>query len=80
MAPQAMAPARSEPTPKRSVDSALVRASLAEGDGFFELGDYDRAIAVYERPLKIDPTITVLLQRVARARKAKAAEEKYLGQ
>lgn len=73
-------PPLARPAPQRSVDPALVQASVAEGDGFFELGDYDRAIAVYERPLKIDPAIKVLQQRVERARKAKAAEAKYLNQ
>ncbi|HEV2176442.1 MAG TPA: protein kinase [Terriglobia bacterium] len=72
--------AQRSPAPKRSVDPALIQASIAEGDGFFELGDYDRAIAVYERPLKIDPAIKVLRQRIERAKKARAAEEKYLGQ
>lgn len=78
-------PARQESGPAThraaspTIDGAEVRRVLAEGDTLFERGDYDRAILVYEGPLKLDPNIPALRHRIERARRARAAEEKYLG-
>ncbi len=60
--------------------AAQVKRAIAAGDVFFELGQYDYAIRAYEGPLKYDPANQELKLKIERARKAKAAEEQYLGQ
>lgn len=60
--------------------AAQVKRAIAAGDVFFELGQYDYAIRAYEGPLKYDPMNQELKLKIERARKAKAAEERYLGQ
>lgn len=77
--PRAELARRTAPVKPR-VASAEIQRVIEEGDRLFERGEYDRAILVYEGPLAIDPTIEVLRKRIDRARRAKAAEEKYLGQ
>ncbi|HXJ91307.1 MAG TPA: protein kinase [Terriglobia bacterium] len=57
-----------------------VKRAIAAGDVFFELGQYDYAIRAYEGPLKDDPKNQELKLKIEHARKAKAAEEQYLGQ
>ena len=59
---------------------AEVNRAVAAGDVFFELGQYDLAVKAYEGPLKLDPNNKLLHSRIDRARKAKAAEEQFLGQ
>ena len=68
--------AASRPKP----DPATVRALAAEGDGFFQQGEYDRAIQSYLRALRLDPSNQTLPTKILRARTAKAAEEKYLNE
>jgi serine/threonine protein kinase len=60
--------------------AAQVKRAIAAGDVFFELGQYDYAIRAYQGPLKYDPLNQELKLKIERARKAKAAEEQYLGQ
>ena len=60
--------------------AAEVKRAVAAGDVFFELGQYDYAIRAYQGPLKDDPNNLELKLKIERARKAKAAEEQYLGQ
>ncbi|HEV2378601.1 MAG TPA: protein kinase [Terriglobia bacterium] len=68
------------PTPRSDAVTAEVQQAIKIGDIFFEQGKYDLAIQTYARPLKLHPTDKSLRARIARARKAEAAEEEYLGQ
>ena len=60
--------------------AAEVERAITAGDFFFEQGKYDLAIQTYEHPLKLDPGNAALRAKIGRARKAKAAEDEYLGQ
>ena len=51
-----------------------VNAAIAEGDTYYDDGKYDRAIALYEAGLAVDPKNTQLPQEIQRAKAAKAAE------
>jgi len=82
-------PAPSETTgaaaaaPKRPAlheTAAQIDQAINAGDVFFEQGKYDLAIEAYSRPLKSDPGNKRLRARIDRARRAKTAEEQYLGQ
>jgi serine/threonine protein kinase len=53
--------------------------SVAEADRLFQAGEYDQAISLYQAALAADPNNEVLRRKIARARSAKAAEAKYLG-
>ena len=68
------------PGPSPEDVAGQVKRAIAAGDVFFELGQYDYAIRAYEGPLKYDPTNQELKLKIERARKAKTAEEQYLGQ
>lgn len=57
-----------------------IRNAVAAGDVFYQTGQYDLAIQTYEGPLKDHPRNELLRSRIERARKAKAAEQEYLGQ
>jgi tetratricopeptide (TPR) repeat protein len=72
-------PEASRSAPRSEALSLQVEHAIKEGDIFFEQGKYDLAIQAYSQPLKIDPTNGRLGARIKRARKAKAAEEEYLG-
>jgi serine/threonine protein kinase len=72
-------PLATSPTPRSDAVTAEVKQAITAGDIFFEQGKYDLAIQTYARPLKLDPTDKSLRARIARARKAKAAEDEYLG-
>jgi hypothetical protein len=48
------------------------------GDFYFNRGEYSEAIAEYEAGLNYDPTNAALRNRLERARKAKAAEDRVL--
>ncbi len=56
----------------------LIEVEIAEGDRFLERGEYDRAILAYENGLMLDPANKKLRTRIGRARRARAAEAKYL--
>jgi hypothetical protein len=57
-----------------------VRRAVSAGDVFYQMGQYDLAIQAYQGPLKDTPQNETLRGRIERARKAKAAEQEYLGQ
>jgi serine/threonine-protein kinase len=67
---------REKPTP--ATDTAAIRkkvnAAITEGDYYYDNGEYDRAIASYQRGLDADPGNAQLAQKIAKARKAKATE------
>ena len=62
----------------RTVDQAKVQEAIREGDVFFKMSepDYDGAISAYQRGLSLDPGNAALLDRIARAKRAQAAERK----
>jgi serine/threonine-protein kinase len=51
-----------------------INAAKTEGDLFYENGEYDNAIAAYQKGLKLDPKNAELLQKIQKARNAKATE------
>jgi serine/threonine protein kinase len=51
-----------------------VKAALTEGDFYRDDGDYDRAINAYQTGLAADPGNAQLLQRIQKAKNAKATE------
>jgi serine/threonine protein kinase len=68
-------------TPTEVVDKAsIIRGATTKGDYYFDRGDYDEAIRAYQVGLSQDPSNQQLLADIERARRAKAAEAKYLGQ
>jgi hypothetical protein len=58
------------------VDAKQITAAVKMGDFFFDRGEYDSAIAEYQRGLGLDPGNRELSGRIERARRAKAAEER----
>jgi tetratricopeptide (TPR) repeat protein len=48
------------------------------GDLYYDRGDYDSAIAEYQKGLRADPANTNLQSKIQNAKKAKAAEERLL--
>lgn len=75
-------PAANTATPQQGPDSsvALVQQALKRGGYYFDRGQYDRAIRIYQDGLTKVPGDHMLVEAVARARRAKAAEAKFLGQ
>lgn len=59
-------------------ESAAVADAITRGEYYFDRGDYDAAIQVYEESLTQYPSNAQLEDEIARARRAKAAESKYL--
>lgn len=51
-----------------------INAAKTKGDLYFENGEYDNAISAYQNGLKVDPTNAELLQKIQKARNAKATE------
>ena len=45
------------------------------GDFYFERGEYDKAIDEFQQGLMLDPSNSELRSRVARAKRAKSAED-----
>ena len=67
---------RREPEPvKPVVDTKRVSAALKMGEFYFERGEYEKAIEEFRQGLALDPSNRELRSRIARARRAKAAEE-----
>ena len=66
------------------LDSATITRTIAgdlrNGDSLFDVGKYDEAISDYKAALALAPANRVLLDRIARAKRAQAAEAEYLGQ
>ncbi len=73
-------PASNTPAPISEAGATEVRRAVAAGDVFYQTGQYDLAIQTYEGPLKDHPKNQLLRSRIERARKAKSAEQEYLGQ
>jgi eukaryotic-like serine/threonine-protein kinase len=75
-------PSRATSQPERPpapvVDTRAVKAAVAMGDLYYQRGDYDSAIREYQRGLTAAPGDATLLNKIAAARKAKAAEERLL--
>lgn len=63
---------------RASAESAAVQDALTRGQYYFKRGDYDAAIQVYKKSLAKYPANPLLIAEIARARRAKAAEAKYL--
>lgn len=67
-------------TPEPTSSSSPLQDDIARGDSFFVRGQYDDAIRAYQEGLTLDPGNATLLEDIDRARRAKAAEAKYLSQ
>lgn len=74
---QPVAPAASAADAAQSLQ-AQVQAAVVRGDYYFDHGDYDAAIRAYQDGLTAAPDNQHLVSEIARARKAQAAEAKYL--
>jgi serine/threonine-protein kinase len=61
-----------------TVDPKKIKAAIALGESRFKDGKYDEAIKAYQEGLNLDPSNPELLDRMERAKKAKAAEERIL--
>ncbi len=64
--------------PRSNDESASVQDAITRGEYYFDRGDYDAAIQVYEQGLAEFPSNAQLATEIARAKRAKAAESKYL--
>jgi serine/threonine protein kinase len=64
--------------PASTVDPKKIEAAITLGDSYFKDGKYDDAIKAYQEGLNLDPSNPDLLDRMERAKKAKAVEEKIL--
>jgi eukaryotic-like serine/threonine-protein kinase len=72
-----VSPPSEEPNPPTPVvDQRAVKAALAMGNLYYDRGDYDSAIAEFQKGLRADPANSVLQGRIQAARRAKAAEER----
>jgi serine/threonine protein kinase len=60
--------------------AAEIQRAVSAGDVFYQTGQYDLAIKTYDQALQDHPQSEVLRRRIARARRARAAEQEYLGQ
>jgi len=67
-------------SPVTTANRSAVQEAIKRGESYFERGDYDNAIRVYQTGLAKDPSNSRLRGDIARARKAKAAETEILGQ
>ncbi|MBI4166852.1 MAG: tetratricopeptide repeat protein [Acidobacteria bacterium] len=65
-----------EPPPSKPVvDTKGVNAALKMGQFYFDRGMYEKAINEFQQGLALDPTNAELRSSIARARKAKQAED-----
>jgi tetratricopeptide (TPR) repeat protein len=63
--------------PDATPDSAnQIKAATALGDLLYNRGEYDDAVAEYRKGLDAAPGNAVLLARIERAQRAKAAEQR----
>ncbi len=70
---------RGGPSPsKPSVDPKKISGAIAMGDLYYDRGEYNDAIREYQNGLNLDPSSTDLRNKLQRAQKAKAAEERVL--
>ena len=63
------------PPPKPAVDTKRVNAALKMGQFYFDRGEYEKAIEEFDQGLALDPSNSELRSSIARARKAKQAED-----
>jgi serine/threonine protein kinase len=61
-----------------TVDPKKIKAAITLGDSCFKDGKYDDAINAYQEGLNLDPSNPELLDRMERAKKTKAVEERIL--
>jgi serine/threonine-protein kinase len=61
-----------------TVDAKKIKAAIALGDSYLKDGNYADAIKAYQEGLNLDPSNPELLERMERAKKAKAVEERIL--
>jgi serine/threonine-protein kinase len=61
-----------------TVDPKKIKAAITLGDFYLKDGNYADAIKAYQEGLNLDPSNPDLLDRMERAKKAKAAEERIL--
>ena len=73
-APPVRAPA---PQPA-AVDPKQISAAITLGNFYLGHGDYDKAIAEFQKGLRLDPSNQNLRESLRRAQRAKAAEERIL--
>ena len=67
-----------EPPKPPPVDTARLQSLLQQGKQAMDRGDYDAAINAFEAATLVDPASELAQAGLARARKAKAAEEELL--
>jgi cytochrome c-type biogenesis protein CcmH/NrfG len=60
------------------VDPKKIKAATTLGDFYVKDGKYEDAIKAYQEGLNLDPSNPDLLDKMERAKKAKAAEERVL--
>ncbi len=58
-----------------TVDPKRISAAMKMGDFYFERGEYDKAIDEFQQGLMLDPSNSELRSKVARAKRAKSAED-----
>jgi serine/threonine-protein kinase len=63
------------PTPRPAVDTKRVNAALKMGQFYFDRGEYEKAIEEFQQGITLDPSNPDLRSSIARARKAKQAED-----
>ena len=63
------------PPSKPTVDTKRVNAALKMGQFYFDRGEYEKAIEEFDQGLALDPSNSELRSSIARARKAKQAED-----
>ncbi len=73
------APLNREAAPQRAgADPKQISAAITLGNFYLNHGDYDKAIAEFQKGLRLDPANQTLRDSLQRAQKAKSAEERIL--
>jgi serine/threonine protein kinase len=71
-------PARQVAPPQPTADAKQITAAITLGNFYLDHGDYDKAIAEFQRGLRLDPSNQTLRESIEKAQKAKAAEQRIL--
>ncbi|MBI1983749.1 MAG: tetratricopeptide repeat protein [Acidobacteria bacterium] len=71
-------PVQQPPPSKPAVDSKEVSGALTLGNFYLDRGEYEKAIAEFQKGLRLDPSNSKLQESLKRAQRAKAAEERIL--
>ena len=69
--------AAENPPPPPAVDPAKIAAAKKLGQFYLNRGEYDNAIAEFQRGLELDPQNAELHTLIQRAKKAKEAESRF---